>query len=172
MIKIKNSFPQLSEKHLLAAQGGLKALLDRKELGFPRLLERKNLWESSHQRAAELHSQGVRQIGLLGMGGSSLGPRVFWEGLGRWRDKLDDFHFFDNLDSTYFFQRLERLNEPTKIHFVVVSKSGSTLETLAMADYLDQFLKTKGSGLAQQATVISELRSNALSDWARASQVQ
>ena len=171
MIKIQNIFPQLSEKHLELARQGLKSLLARQDLGFTQLLSRTQLWQSSAHRAEQLKSQGVTRVGVLGMGGSSLGARSLWESYGCQLGALEDFLYFDNLDSTAFFQRFEKLANPTSIHFLVVSKSGTTLETLAMADYLDQFLKDRGSCLAQQATVISELRSTPLSDWARNNKV-
>ena len=171
MISIKSSFPRLSAKHVESAESGLKALLARQGLGFTRLAERADLWQSVAERSDELLKSGVREIALLGMGGSSLGPRVLWESYGAWQDKLDGCHFFDNLDETNFFRRLERFKDPTSLHFLIVSKSGSTLETLAMADFLDQFLKDRGSSLAQQSTAISELCPNPLSDWARANSV-
>lgn len=171
MIKIDKLFPQVASGHLQSAQQGLDRLLSRKDLGFFQLLERSSLWESSQQRAQELRGSGVRRAVVLGMGGSSLGPKTLWESYGCWQGQLDELLFFDNLDATSFFRRLERLEDPRSVHFILISKSGTTLETLAMADYVDQFLRGKGSSLATQCTAISELKSNPLSDWARENQV-
>lgn len=104
-------------------------------------------------------------------GGSSLGPKALWDAYGQWQSHLEEMIFFDNLDSEVFFSTLERLHDPTDIHFILISKSGTTLETLAMADFIDQFLRERGSQLSDQCTAITELRSSPLFNWAQTHRV-
>lgn len=171
MIKIEKIVPGVEAGHRQLAQAGFNSLLARQDLGFTRLAERSHLWRESQERANVLRNQGIRRVVLLGLGGSSLGPKTLWDSVGRWMGQLDEFHCLDNLDEVAFGRFLQQLSRPQSVHFVIISKSGSTLETLAMADFIDQHLASHGSRLAKQATVISELRSNPLSDWARSQQV-
>ena len=68
------------------------------------------------------------KIILVGMGGSILGSEAIYSFL---KQKIKkDFHFFDNLDEDKlnFFKKNFSLN---KALFIVISKSGETLETLS-----------------------------------------
>ncbi|MBK8201751.1 MAG: hypothetical protein IPK68_05350 [Bdellovibrionales bacterium] len=167
MIKLEKNFPELTSVFREQSKAAMDKLWQRSELGFLHLAERSRLWSQSQERASQLKQEGVRRVVLLGMGGSSLGPKVFWDCFGKDKGELDQMIFLDNLDSTVFFRTLKELKNPREVHFFLVSKSGTTLETLAMADFIDIFLKDHGSELSSQCTVVSEVRSNSLSDWAR-----
>lgn len=86
---------------------------------------------------------------ILGTGGSSLGAQAVAQ-LKGWRipvvmDKVGSvrFHFFDNLDGATFAQALETLDLRTT-RFLVVSKSGSTGETMMQALAVHAALEAKG----------------------------
>lgn len=69
-----------------------------------------------------------KRIVLIGMGGSILGAEAIY---GFLKTKIKkDFHFFDNIDEDklIFFKKSYNLNETL---FVIISKSGETLETLS-----------------------------------------
>ena len=74
---------------------------------------------------------------LLGMGGSSLAPEVFRRAFGAARCHV--------LDTTHpaAVRRLAEAIEPARTLFLVASKSGTTLETRAQADF---FLEAAGDG--------------------------
>jgi glucose-6-phosphate isomerase len=171
MIKLEKIYPELTSVFREQSKAAMDKLWQRSELGFLHLAERSRLWSQSQERASQLKQEGVRRVVLVGMGGSSLGPKVFWDCFGKDKGELDQMIFLDNLDSTVFFRTLKELKNPREVHFCLVSKSGTTLETLAMADFIDIFLKDHGSELSSKCTVVSEVRTNSLSDWARSHQI-
>src|SRR5690606_27077023 len=66
---------------------------------------------------------------LLGIGGSSLGPRLMADALGGEGDKLRGY-FLDNTDPDGFDRVFARLKEDLdRTLVIVISKSGSTVET-------------------------------------------
>ncbi len=84
-------------------------------------------WPHIAELAQRVRSDGLEQVLLLGMGGSSLAPEVFQRSLGRAEGMLD----LSVLDSTHpqaVLQALER-NAPRKTLYIVASKSGGTVET-------------------------------------------
>ncbi len=69
-----------------------------------------------------------KTIAIIGMGGSILGTESLYYFL---KNKIKkDFIFFDNCDEDKF-KRLKTSKDLQKVLFIVVSKSGSTIETLS-----------------------------------------
>jgi transaldolase/glucose-6-phosphate isomerase len=83
--------------------------------------------------AAEIAAEGLTDAVVLGMGGSSLCPallaRTFPPAPGRLR-----LHVLDSTDPAGVL-RLRAAIDPAKTLFIVSTKSGTTTETLAFADY-------------------------------------
>ncbi len=143
------------------AREGLSKLRLRRDLGFLELP--KNL-DAIQMRALEIKKQ-FKQIVVLGIGGSALGTKALLEALSPQSPQLP-ITILDNVDEFSFFQRLEALNL-AETHFLIISKSGQTIETLTQAELVDQVLIQKGlRSLALVSTVISETTSNPLTDWA------
>jgi glucose-6-phosphate isomerase len=99
--------------------------------------------------AAERLRTGATDVVFLGTGGSSLGGQTLAQladhavpGVGLLRDK-PRLHFLDNLDPTSFETFLKRLSLQTA-HFVTVSKSGGTAETLMQTMAVLAALKEAG----------------------------
>ncbi len=86
--------------------------------------------EDLHRFAAEVAAEGVRQIVLLGMGGSSLAPEVFAASL-ETAPGAPRLLVVDTTHPTAVRQALARV-EPGRALFVVSSKSGTTIETLSL----------------------------------------
>jgi glucose-6-phosphate isomerase len=148
------------------AQKAVQALKDRKDLGFFQIPEREQLWAASDARARELRKQSNRLV-VLGMGGSSLGGRALLQALNTWKN-THDVHYMDNVDADYFWKWLKSRNDLQETHWVIISKSGNTIETLTMAEFIDQHLREKGyRKLSAVSTVISETGDNPLMRWAR-----
>jgi transaldolase/glucose-6-phosphate isomerase len=88
--------------------------------------------------AMEMANEGVQQVVVLGMGGSSLAPEVFQKILGN-----DPRHpRVVVLDSTHpaAVAAVDEALEPATTLFVVSSKSGTTLETTSLFSYFwDRF---------------------------------
>src|SRR4051812_12798232 len=143
-----------------------KALLARKDLGFLDLAEREELWTSSENRAREIRKTSTKLV-VLGMGGSSLGCRAIRQTLQNF-GSTHDLIFVDNVDSDRFWKWLKSEKDFSLYHWLIVSKSGNTIETLTMAEFVDQHLRLGGhKRLATQCTVISEIADNPLMCWAR-----
>ena len=94
------------------------------------------------QELADGFGQWFEDVVVLGIGGSGLGTFALREALlgPGWNDRSDEerehfprLHVVDNPDPFTFRRLLERL-DPSRVLFNVVSKSGSTAET--MAQYL------------------------------------
>jgi glucose-6-phosphate isomerase len=96
-------------------------------------------------------SEGADMTVVLGTGGSSLGGQAVAQ-LGGWSIPGDDgpegterprLRFYDNLDARSFMQGLRILNIP-KTRFIVISKSGTTAETLAQTLTAFKFIEDAG----------------------------
>ncbi|MBI4546208.1 MAG: bifunctional transaldolase/phosoglucose isomerase [Gemmatimonadetes bacterium] len=83
--------------------------------------------------AADVKYEGIRDVVLLGMGGSSLAPEVFQRTLGN----AAGYPRLRVLDSTHpaAVRAVERAVDLTTTLFVVSSKSGTTTETLSFFRY-------------------------------------
>jgi transaldolase / glucose-6-phosphate isomerase len=79
--------------------------------------------------AAEIRSDGITDVVVLGMGGSSLAPEVLRQSFGA-REGYPRLHVLDTTDPGAI-QQLTGALEPRRSLFVVSSKSGGTVETLS-----------------------------------------
>lgn len=168
MLKLEFCNRDLDRSTKEKAEKAWDQLLQRKDLGFLELPSRDHLWTSSHERAQQILSS-AKTTCFVGMGGSALGGRTLQEGLAPMGGEHQVL-FFDNIDAWSFWQRLDHL-DLEQTHWVFISKSGGTMETLAMADFASQRLEEKGLNLAQKSTVISEPRENVLTKWAKQNDV-
>ena len=68
------------------------------------------------------------KIAIIGMGGSILGTEAIYYFL---KQKIKkEIYFFDNIDTEKLI-KFKKLNDTKKTLFLVISKSGNTVETLA-----------------------------------------
>jgi glucose-6-phosphate isomerase len=166
MWKLSHATKADDAKAMERAVKGLQALKARKDLGFMFLPERSELWSTSETRARELRKSAHRLV-VLGMGGSSLGGRAVMQSLKKWNE-THFVEFIDNVDADRFWKWLRSRNDLQDTHWVIVSKSGNTIETLTMAEFIDHHLRTSGfKKLSSSSTVISETDDNPLMRWAR-----
>jgi len=98
--------------------------------------------------AAEVRAAGFRRVLLLGMGGSSLGPDVFARLLGG-EGGAPTLAVLDTTDPGAVLAA-EGAGDPVGTFFLVSSKSGSTVESSALAAY---FLDRTGGNGAQFAAI-------------------
>ncbi len=169
MWKLSHTTTNESETARTKSEKALSALRARTDLGFFHLPERTELWSSSEARAKELRKTS-HSMAVLGMGGSSLGGRALIHGLKKWQP-THEVEFIDNVDAERFWQWLKHRTTSHNLqdtHFVIVSKSGNTIETLTMAEFIDQHLRSSGfKKISVNSTVISETADNPLMRWAR-----
>lgn len=103
-------------------------------------------FDEIHSFVSEIQSEGITDILLLGMGGSSLAPEVFSNVFGNKKIKLSV------LDSTHpeaVLIKSKNLN-PEKTLYIVSTKSGGTVETISFMKYFYNYvLKTSGKSKAE-----------------------
>ena len=112
--------------------------------------------------------QDFEHVVILGVGGSSLGGQALTQlqgngtalqGLENFRPKL---HFLDNLDAPTFSRMLDLL-PPAHTHFVAISKSGTTAETLMQVLTVLEALKSRGVlHRSKFISVVTEAKSSPL----------
>jgi len=77
----------------------------------------------------------VKSIAVIGIGGSSLGAKAVYEFL-RPKEKLTrKLYFFESTDPSNIQNILSKI-DVNKTHFLVISKSGTTVETFAIYKYI------------------------------------
>lgn len=151
-----------NDAHLIQeCQASLKLFLERKEIGFPQLVERIQLWQQSHKQGAAFSAKFTKLV-IVGLGGSSLGTRVIAEVF-----RAESLFFVDNVDALEFEALIDELGKLKDTAWAFISKSGTTIESLCALELLDQVYKEEGLNLAENAIVISETKESSLTRWAR-----
>ncbi|MGM0533325.1 MAG: glucose-6-phosphate isomerase [Campylobacterota bacterium] len=85
----------------------------------------------------------LKDLVVVGIGGSSLGTRAVDDLLRFSQNRnIRNIHFLENLDPIFLIDMLKQI-EFDKALFLVVSKSGSTVETISLAKYLVDFVKKR-----------------------------
>ena len=77
----------------------------------------------------------VDNIVVLGIGGSSLGAKAIYEFLKPVKRPKRKLYFFESTDPLNIMEILSKI-EIKKSHFMVISKSGTTVETISIFKYL------------------------------------
>lgn len=160
MFEISHVSHKLDQKISAQCQESLKLFLDRRDVGFPQLVERISLWQQSHKAGALLSSK-YSQIVIVGLGGSALGTRVITEVF-----RAKNIFFVDNVDALEFETLVEELGDLKTVGWIFISKSGTTIESLCTLEFAQQVLQGEGVSLAEHSMVITENRDNTLSAWA------
>lgn len=161
MLEISHSSQPLQNDLLLDCQSALQFFLQRKEIGFPQLVDRIYLWQQSYTQGAEFAAK-FKKLVIVGLGGSSLGTRVIAE---VFRSKT--LFFIDNVDAIEFETLVEELGDLKDIAWAFISKSGTTIESLCALELLEQIYQQEKLNLAANSIVISENKENTLMRWAR-----
>lgn len=165
MWELSHCHLELSDQERKSARQALDQLLARQDLGFLKLHERDALWQQAAARAEEIAAQADDLV-VLGIGGSNLGLKVFAEAF-RFKNTKKRIHFIDNVDSYWFHQQLEELLQKPRVHWLLVSKSGNTVETIFQANFIHERLAERGDSMFKSTTVVSEMIENPLSNWAK-----
>ena len=80
-------------------------------------------------------SAEVKTIAVIGIGGSSLGAKAVYEFLKPVESLSRELYFFESTDPINIKSLLAKI-DVTKTHFLVISKSGTTVETFAIYKYI------------------------------------
>lgn len=84
---------------------------------------------------AKKFDKNIENIVVLGIGGSSLGAKAIYEFLKPVKDPSRKLFFFESTDPLNIMEILSKINLK-KSHFLVISKSGTTVETISIFKYL------------------------------------
>ncbi len=87
--------------------------------------------------------KSIDTIVNIGIGGSHLGPELIYTALEAYRENIQ-LHFISNIDGDAVQATLDTIDPETTL-FVIVSKSFTTKETLANADFVKQWFVKKRS---------------------------
>ncbi|MFA5776650.1 MAG: hypothetical protein WC988_03805 [Patescibacteria group bacterium] len=90
-----------------------------------------SLLDSKFVPQEKLSVDGVKQVFLVGIGGSGLGTKAVYDVLKS--SEFPKLHFIENVDRAYIDELMVDSKDPV---FVVVCKSGKTFETLKNLEYL------------------------------------
>ena len=83
----------------------------------------------------ETFNSEVENIIVLGIGGSSLGAKAIYEFLKPVKMPSRKLYFFESTDPLNIMELLSKI-DLAKSHFLVISKSGTTVETISIFKYL------------------------------------
>jgi len=159
-IQLLTSSKSATDRNVALAKKSLDILLARTDIDFFRVPQMSELWDETKKLAEELR-QNYSQLVVVGIGGSSLGPRsiheIFYES-----SQTHQVYFCDNTDAIAFERLLQSIPDLKKTAWVFISKSGSTLETLAAYDFTSQFYNKKGISFIDQTYFVTEKKSNPL----------
>ncbi|MBP9106509.1 MAG: hypothetical protein KBF56_07125, partial [Gemmatimonadaceae bacterium] len=154
---------------LAAAHASVAARRASGELGFFDLPRNRELASQVLEFVAGVRG-AYRDVVLLGIGGSALGPIALrnalrppqWNGLDDTaRDGLPRLHVLDNVDPTTIAAVLERVPLASTL-FLVVSKSGGTAETMAQYLVVRARLEEAGLPLARHLVFVTDPQKGAL----------
>ncbi len=135
-------------------------VLARSEAGFTRICEGDHDWQALKDRAKLVSLP--EQVLVVGIGGSSLGTQVIYEAF---RHKsVCNITFLESPDPHTWNGLLAR-SAWHKTHLVIVSKSGNTLETLALTEKLAAQVPELFQ--AERVTVITSPGEGPLQKWAQ-----
>lgn len=94
----------------------------------------------------------------IGIGGSDLGPRAMYLALENWAKKNGSFkmeaNFISNVDPDDAASVCKKLDIPKTI-FILVSKSGTTLETLTNESFVKEFIKKAGCDASKHMIAVT-----------------
>lgn len=163
-IQLLTSNVAVSDQNKARAQKAYQELLARQDLGFFQIPKRPQLFEAAQALGQKIRDQ-FDELVVVGIGGSSLGPRALHEFFFEENQK-HRLHFCDNTDATMFERLCHSLNNPQKTAWVFISKSGTTLETLAAFDFANQFYRKKGQDFFANTFFVTEIKPSPLYDFA------
>lgn len=119
---------------------------------------------------ADVHSGKIKNekgekyttVCQIGIGGSDLGPRAIYIALENWARATGNFkmdaHFISNVDPDDAAAVVASLDISRTI-FVLVSKSGTTLETLTNESFVTKFIKDAGCTTAKHIVAVTSATS-------------
>ncbi|CAA6809749.1 MAG: Glucose-6-phosphate isomerase (EC [uncultured Campylobacterales bacterium] len=104
-------------------------------------------------------NKDIETIVIIGIGGSSLGIQAIYDFLRYDENLTKRMVFLDSTDPLFLKEMLESFNL-VKAHFMIISKSGNTIETISIYKYVYQKLCSLNLDLKEYFTFITDEGSN------------
>ena len=142
--KIKSPHKVILPENSESAINAYQKTLNSPEIGFFRLPESRNLFESSQNIFERFKSK--KYFIHVGIGGSALGPEMILSALGN--QSGVEFVFINNIDPDDLCRKLDKVNIKEALIYVV-SKSGTTAETVAAMSIMINLLVEAGINESQ-----------------------
>ncbi len=166
MIEISFSQNQISQEERSRSERAAESWTSYEGAGFYRAAISDSTWSAVEDRARMLKDTFDQYV-LVGIGGSSFGAKALLTAAG-----VNQPLYFDHIEPETVGKLKAQLKDLRRIHWIFVSKSGGTLETLAALNLVEQWYSAKGLALKDYATVVAgEGILGALQEWAKANQV-
>lgn len=129
---------------------------------FSRVTDYCHLFKSSNELADKIMAK-YKQYVVIGIGGSSAGPRCIAE-----YSKTESVLFIDNVDSVELEYLLGKIAlKLTETAFIFISKSGTTVEVLWNYATLDNHFRQKNHNIIEHSFFITEPVNNPLTALAK-----
>jgi len=155
------------------SDGGLfeRIQLETKKIGYYNLPEQNLDYLDIYLKKLDARQtlETITDVVVVGIGGSSLGTKAIYNFLEPLNNLMRRLHFLDSTDPIAIRNCCQKLNLDTS-HFLIISKSGTTIETIAIYKYLlgitvnhaqkelpFTFITDKGSALEAHAEEINAL---------------
>lgn len=161
-------------KWLEVASLHLPKALSSERSAFYRIPERQKYWDFCEKHGDEL-SKSSKSIFVIGIGGSSLGGKAICNAfpLLNFRKNQPNqttnnpVEFIENVDGYSLHARLEKLEDLSACHWIIISKSGQTVEPLAVANFVAQAYRERDLIFSDHVTVLTEDKDSPLRNWAQ-----
>lgn len=134
--------------------------------GFAKLHENPQAFQECQAHASQIKDQ---TLCVIGIGGSSVGTEALYRICKSHNYKK--LVFLSNTDPLDSYYEIEKLNLQDT-HWFIVSKSGTSLETLTVTDLVMQIYRDKKIDFYSRVTVCTENQANPLKNWADAHQIK
>lgn len=137
-------------------KSAFQALIDeQKDVGYYDLPMQDISYLKRYKKDFEAKNLEMKHLVVIGIGGSSLGLKAIYRTLKNIKKFSRSIHFLESTDPIAIKTELEKV-ELEKAHFFVVSKSGTTIETMAVYKYILKLLENAKLSLDYRFTYITD----------------
>jgi len=105
---------------------------EQQKVGYYTLPQQKNETLLAYVERMPEH---IETIAVIGIGGSALGAKAVYEFIRPTRQLARELYFFESTDPIHIHRMLDQIDLDVT-HFIVISKSGTTVETMAIYKYI------------------------------------
>ena len=121
--------------------GAFDALVKEQDfVGYYSLPNQDLSYLKEYKKEFEQKNKHIKHLVIIGIGGSSLGLKAIYRTLKNSKKFSKKIHFLESTDPVALKNEIKKI-ELENAHFFVVSKSGTTIETIAIYKYVLELIK-------------------------------